>query len=122
MRPANLRFLLLVPALVLFAACAGNEYRFVGSEPLKNEDGHIVGHKERLRDIKTGEEFEQVIEYTARRNEKGDIIGYEEPVREGILLRDINGRRVGVRYTDLRSRGSNPGNEGIQVQIKPQQP
>ncbi len=109
-------------SLVLFAACTTSEYRFLSSEPLKNEAGHVVGHKERLRDVKTGEEFEQIIEYTPRRDDKGMIVGYEEPVREGTMLRDVNGRRVGVRYNDLRSRGSNPGNEGVQVQVKPQEP
>jgi len=112
----------LLLALGLLAACATTEYRFLSTEPLKNEDGHVVGHKERLRDVKTGEEFEQVIEYTPRRDEKGTIVGYEEPVREGTMLRDVNGRRVGVRYNDLRSRGTNPGNEGVQIQVKPQQP
>src|ERR1041384_5684906 len=103
----------LLLALGLLAACATTEYRCLSTEPLKNEDGHVVGHKERLRQVKTGEEFEQVIEYTPRRDEKGTIVGYEEPVREGTMLRDVNGRRVGVRYNDLRSRGTNPGNEGV---------
>jgi hypothetical protein len=105
--------------IALLAACTTTEYRFVSSDPLRNEQGHVVGHKERLRDVKTGEEFEQIVEYIPRRNDKGEIVGYDEPVREGTMLRDVNGRRVGVRYSDLRSRGSNPGNEGIQVQVKP---
>jgi hypothetical protein len=117
-----IRSLTVLLAAALAAACASTEYRIISTEPLKNENGHVVGHKERLRDVKTSEEFEQIIEYTPRRDEKGVIIGYEEPVREGTMLRDVNGRRIGVRYSDLRSRGSNPGNEGVQVQVKPQQP
>ena len=115
----RLHRLALLTIALFGAACASSEYVFVSSDPLKNDAGHVIGHKERLRDTKTGEEFEQIVEYIPRRNDKGEIVGYEEPVREGTMLRDVNGRRVGVRYSDLRSRGSNPGNEGIQVQVKP---
>ena len=114
-----IRSLPILLGVALSAACATTEYRIMSTDPLKNESGHVVGHKERLRDVKTGEEFEQIIEYTPRRDDKGVIVGYEEPVREGTMLRDLNGRRVGVRYNDLRSRGTNPGNEGVQIQVKP---
>ena len=35
----------------------------------------------------------------------------------GVVLRDVNGRRVGVRYNDLRSKGTNPNNDGVTVII-----
>jgi hypothetical protein len=55
-----------------------------------------------------------------RLNEKGDVVGYEEPTPpRGTVLRGLDGRRVGLRYRDLRSRGTNPGGEGFTVIISP---
>jgi len=36
---------------------------------------------------------------------------------EQIGYQDLNGRRVGVRYSDLRSKGTNPNAEGVTVII-----
>ena len=47
------------------------------------------------------------------------IIAYEEPVHGGTQIRSVDGRKRGLRYTDLRSRGSNAGNEGITVTVNP---
>ena len=40
------------------------------------------------------------------RSESGEIIGYEEQSRGGAIIRDINGRSIGSKFTDLRSRKS----------------
>jgi len=89
-----------LPALLLIAACSSPpEYH--------------------LRDPATGEQFEQVTYFTPRRDENGAIIGYEEPLPPGYVLRDLQGRRVGVRYTDLRSRGTNLGSGGVTVIVNP---
>jgi hypothetical protein len=109
MKP-NTRRLLFASAL-LSAACTTVEYRYVRTEPLKNDDGHVIGQRELLRDAQTGEEVEHVVFYTPRTNSKGAIVGYEDPSPPGTVLRDLDGRRVGVRYSDLRSRGTNPRNE-----------
>jgi len=58
-----------------------------------------------LRDPSTGEQFEQVTSFTPRRDENGAIIGHEEPRPPG--------------YTDLRSRGTNPGSGGVTVIVNP---
>ncbi len=40
----------------------------------------------------------------------------------GAVRRALNVRRVGVRYSDLRSRGTNQNNEGITIIItKPEE-
>ena len=105
---------------VLVSACAAPvEYRYTGErQTLKNAEGHVIGQKEMLLDPTTGDKFEQITYYTPRRDEKGTIIGYEEPLPPGYVVRDLKGRRVGVRYSDLRSRGSNPGG-GVTVIVKP---
>ena len=115
----------LLPLVLLTTACAAPvEYRYArgGPELIKNEDGHVVGQKEMLRDATTGEQYENIVYFTPRKDEKGNIIGYEEPMAPGVVLRDVNGRRVGVRYNDLRSKGTNPNAEGVTVIItKPEQ-
>lgn len=104
----------------LATGCAPTvEYRYVGTEPLKNDQGHVVGHKEMLADPKTGEQFEQITHYQPVLNEKGEIYAYEEATRGGAVIRGLDGRRIGARYTDLRSRGTNPGSEGITITILP---
>ena len=117
----------LLPLIFLTAACASRpvEYRYArgaGPDLIKNEEGHVVGQKEMLRDATTGEMYENIVYFTPRKDENGKIIGYEEPMAPGTVLRDLNGRRVGVRYSDLRSRGTNQNNEGITVIItKPEE-
>jgi hypothetical protein len=102
------------------SACSTVEYQYVGGrQPLKNEQGHMVGQKEMLRDSSTGEQFEHITYFTPRRDAKGAVIGYEEPLPPGVVVRDLQGRRVGVRYTDLRSRGTNARSDGVTVIVTP---
>ena len=114
----------LLPLVFLTAACAAPvEYRYTrgGPELIKNEAGHVVGQKEMLRDATTGEQYENIVYFTPRKDESGKIIGYEEPQSPGVVLRDLSGRRVGVRYSDLRSKGTNTA-EGVTVIItKPEE-
>ncbi len=108
-------------ATCLAAGCAPQavEYRYVATEPLKNEQGHVIGHKERLTDVETLEEFERITYYQPLYDAGGAIVGYQEPVRGGAVIRSLDGRRLGARYVDLRSRGSNPGSEGVTISIQP---
>ncbi len=108
-------------ACTVMAGCAqpAVEYRYVDTEPLKNEQGHVIGHKERLTDKETGEGFERITYYQPLYDEKGDLVGYQEPVRGGAVIRALDGRRLGARYVDLRSRGSNPGSGGVTITIQP---
>ena len=78
----------------------------VRKEGLKNDQGHVIGYKEMLRNERTGEIIAQVLLYTPMRSESGEIIGYEEQSRGGAIIRDINGRSIGSKFTDLRSRKS----------------
>ena len=104
---------------VLAVACAETvEYRYLGTEPIKNEKGHVVGHKELLRDVRNGEQVEQLTYYQPMHNEKGEIVAYQEPTRAGMVIRNLEGRRIGARYTDLRSRGTNPNAGGVGIIIK----
>lgn len=111
---------LVVPlAACLLVACADTvEYRYLGTEPIKNEKGHVVGHKELLKDTRTGEQVEQLTHHQPMHNETGEVVGYQEPTRAGMVIRNLEGRRIGARYTDLRSRGTNPNAEGVGITIR----
>jgi hypothetical protein len=39
-------------------------------------------------------------------------------VRGGTVLRDLNGKRIGARWLDVRSRGSNPQNKGLLIMVR----
>lgn len=106
---------------VLAIGCAPTvEYQYIGTEFLRNSQGHVVGHKETLLDAGTGEEVEIETRYRPVRDATtGEIIAYEEPVHGGTQIRSVDGRKRGLRYTDLRSRGANAGNEGITITVNP---
>lgn len=110
----------LLAAGAIVAACAPTvEYRHLGIDPLRNDQGHVIGHKETLADPKTGEQFEQVTHYEPMLDANGAVVAYKEPTRGGAVIRSLDGRRIGARYSDLRSRSTNPGNEGITITISP---
>jgi hypothetical protein len=89
----------------------------VGREDLKNAQGHVVGYKDVMRNGETGEEIAQIALFVPRVGERGEIIGYEERVRGGSVLRDVNGKRIGGRWLDVRSRASNPQSRGLTIVV-----
>jgi len=111
-----------VLALALAAGgCSVIEYKPLGKEALKNSQGHVIGHVERLCDCGKGEELDRVVLYTPRLGERGKVVAYEERVKGGAILRDVNGKRIGNRYVDLRSRGSNARNSGLTIVFVPRE-
>ena len=40
------------------------------------------------------------------RGENGEIVGYQEQTRGDVIIRDLDGRGIGSKFTDLRSRKS----------------
>jgi hypothetical protein len=74
----------------------------------------VIGQKEMLCDCRTGEELARLSLYIPR-IEDGKVVGYEERVRGGSVLRDLNGKAIGNRFVDLRSRATNKQNRGLTV-------
>jgi hypothetical protein len=109
----TLKTLLLAIAL-LAGGCTSVEFKALGTESLRNADGHVIGQKEVLCDCATGEELARISLYLPRKV-NGVVVGYEEPVKGGIILRDLNGKAIGNRFVDLRSRGTNQQNRGLTV-------
>lgn len=102
----------------LLAACAATPpVRPAEPQSITNDQGHVIGHKEMVTDRRTGQQTEKVIYYVPRYDARGTVVAYEEPVPDGVLIRSPDGRKIGLRYGDLRSRGTNPSREGVTVTV-----
>ena len=93
----------------------------LGREDLRNAQGHLIGYKDTMRDESTGEEMAQILLFVPR-VQAGEVIGYEERVPGGSVLRDLNGRKIGGRFIDSRSRGTNPQSKGLVIVVRGRQP
>lgn len=120
-----MRAMLLSLVLAAFGLASGGcsllgEYRPVGSrEAVVNDRGHVVGHREIVRLKGSDERAVRVTLYAPRLNDDGAVVGYEEASRRGAVLLDLQGRRIGNRFVDSRSQGTNPGNRGITIVFVP---
>jgi hypothetical protein len=110
-----------VLALALAAGgCSVLDYKSLsGKETLKNAQGHVIGYKERVCDCQAGEEIDRVVLFTPRFSETGRVVAYEERMKGGVILWDTRGKRIGSRYVDLRSRGTNAHNGGLTIVFVP---
>jgi len=104
-------------ALALAAGgCSTLDFKSLsGKETLKNAQGHVIGYKERVCDCQAGEELDRVVLFTPRFSETGRVVAYEERMKGGVILWDTRGKRIGSRYVDLRSRGTNARNSGLTI-------
>ena len=91
----------------------------VRKESLRNEQGHVIGYKNMLRNDQTGEVLAQVMLYTPMHNDSGEVVGYEEQAKDGAIIRDLDGRTIGGRFSDLRSRGTNSKSKGLMIVFRP---
>ena len=82
------------------------DYGSVRKESLRNDQGHVIGYKEMLRNNTTGEVIAQISMFTPLLDNSGALVGYEEQVRGGAVVRDLDGRSIGSKFSDLRSRKS----------------
>ena len=106
-------------ALILaLGGCSTLDSKPVAREDLQNAQGHVIGYKDLMRDERTGEELAQLTLFVPRLGERGEVVGYEERVRGGTVLHDLNGKRIGARWLDVRSRGTNPQNKGLLIVVR----
>jgi hypothetical protein len=115
----KLRFLAFAAILAVGGCSTLTDYGVVRKEGLRNDQGHLIGYKELLRNEATGEVLAHVALFTPVHDGAGDVIGYEEQNRGGALIRDLSGRPIGSRFADLRSRSTNARNKGITIVIRP---
>jgi len=112
--------MLAVVASLGLGGCATTSEDFGSSgarQALRNGQGHVIGYKEILRHEKSGEVIAQVNMFTPLRDDAGEVIGYEEETRGGAVIRDLRGRQIGNRFSDLRSRNTNMRSRGITIVI-----
>jgi hypothetical protein len=107
-----------VASLALGGCSTLSEYGSYQRQELRNEQGHVIGHKQLMRHAQTGEVIAQVALYMPFADSNGEIIGYEEPVKDGSILRSLDGRSMGGRFTDLRSRATNSKGKGLVVMFR----
>lgn len=113
------RLLILAACFAIGGCTTLTDYGVVRKEQLRNDQGHIIGYKELLRNERTGEVVAQVALYTPLRSESGAVVGYEEQARDGAIIRDLDGNTIGARFADLRSRGTNARNKGLTIVFRP---
>ena len=105
---------LIAAAVLALAGCATQEdYTTFRKEMFRNDEGKVVGHREFLRNTRTGEIAHKLELYAALFDADGKVIGYEERTRTGAIVLDEHGRPIGTRMIDLRSRGTNPRSGGL---------
>jgi hypothetical protein len=107
---------LLVLALAA-GGCSTTDFQPHGKQVIKNAQGHVIGYKERLD--AADEEADRVTLFRPRLSERGTVVAYEERIKGGVVLWDLRGKRIGSRYVDLRSRGSNAHNGGLTIVFMP---
>jgi len=106
---------IIVGLAALASGCSSVEWKQVSVQPLRNEQGHVIGQKETLCDCLHGERIARLALFEPRFDEHGVLVGYEEKMRGGVQLRDLNGRRIGTRFADLRTRANNPQSKGLTI-------
>jgi hypothetical protein len=111
---------LIIAACFLIGGCSTlTDYGVVRKDALKNDQGHVIGYKEMLRNERTGEVMAQIALYTPMLADSGEVVGYEEQSRDGAIIRGVDGRAIGARFSDLRSRGTNAKNKGLTIVFRP---
>ena len=114
---------LVIAACFVIGGCTTlSDYGSVRKEALKNDQGHVIGYKELLRNSQTGEVLAQVQMFAPVMSASGELIGYEEQVRDGSVIRDLEGRVIGSRWSDLRSRSTNAKSKGVMIVYRPADP
>jgi hypothetical protein len=111
---------MIIGLAALASGCSSVEWKEVTTSPLRNEQGHVIGQKETLCDCRNGERIARLALFEPRFDERGVLVGYEEKVRGGVQLRDLNGRRIGTRWIDHRTRANNPRSKGLTIIVHAQ--
>jgi len=109
--------MILAAGFALGGCATVDQYGATSKQNVVDKQGNVAGYKQLLRNERTGEVAAQVRLFTPIRNDVGDLIGYEEQTQDGAIIRDLDGRQVGHRFQDARSRGTNVRSKGNTVII-----
>lgn len=105
---------LIAAAALLLAGCATrDDFASLSKDFVKDDKGNVVGEIEKMRNARTGEIVERIEVFVVLQDASGNVLGYEQRLKDGSIVRDAEGNPIGARYIDLRSRGSNPQGSGL---------
>jgi hypothetical protein len=99
------RTLILAATFAIGGCSTLTDYGPVSKKTLKDDQGHVIGYKQILRNDRTGEVVAQVALFSPILGDSGEVVGYEERAPGGAIIRDLNGRSIGGRFSDTRSKG-----------------
>src|SRR5688572_19279948 len=111
------RTVMILAAFAIGGCSTVANVKVVDRQATKNAEGHVVGYEQKLRNQETGEVSARSQLFVPVRNAQGEVIAYEERAGEHAIIRSVDGRRIGTRYNDLRSRSTNSKSRGITVVI-----
>lgn len=111
------RALILAAGFAIGGCASLDDYGHVGRQNVTDAQGNVAGFKQMLRNERTGEVAALVRLFKPIRNQSGELVGYEETTHDGAIIRDLDGRQVGGRFSDLRSRATNARSRGVTIII-----
>ena len=111
------RSVMILAAFALGGCSMMASMKVTDRQATKNADGHVVGFKQMLRNQETGEVSAQAQLFEPVRNAQGEVIAYEERSGGNAIIRSVDGRQIGTRFNDLRSRSTNTKSRGITLVI-----
>ena len=111
------RTLTILAAAFALGSCSMASIKISDRQATKNADGHVVGFQQTLRNPETGEVSAQAQLFVPVRNDQGEVIAYEERSGGNAIIRSLDGRQIGTRFNDLRSRSTNTKSRGITLVI-----
>jgi hypothetical protein len=111
------RALFLAASIAIGGCAALDDYGSVSRQNVTDAEGNVAGFKQILHNKRTGEIAAQVRHFRPIRNDKGELVGYEEQTPDGAVIRDLSGRQIGARFADLRSRSTNSRSNGFTLII-----
>lgn len=100
-----IRTLLLAATFAVGGCSTLTDYGPVSKRTLKDDQGHVIGYKQLLRNERTGEVVAQVSLFSPIVGDSGKVVAYEERSRGGAIIRDIHGNGIGGHFSDTRSKG-----------------
>jgi hypothetical protein len=109
------RTLFAAAALAMAGCATQDQFATLRTDFLQDRQGNVIGERETLRNLRTGEVIERTEIFILLLDSQGGLLGYEQRLKNGSIVRDSEGRPIGARFVDLRSRGTNPNSPGLLI-------
>lgn len=107
--------LILVAGLAMGGCSTLPETGPVSRTQVKSEEGHVIGYREVALNGAP-----RISYFTPIFGKSGTILGYEEASADGAIIRNVKGQLIGRRFSDQRSRMTNPISRGYTIIVRSQ--